>query len=79
MCDVREDGTAYASGTGDNERIRISDKGTDTVRVEKQVPGRCKCMAATYAEHLDGVNSGDFAPHVYNGFFWQPQNAQETE
>jgi hypothetical protein len=76
VCDVREDGTAYASA-GDNERIQISDKGTDTCQVEKQVPGRCKCMAATYMEHLDTVRAGDAAPHVYSGFFWQTNNARE--
>jgi hypothetical protein len=79
VCDVREDGTAYASA-GDNERMKISDKGTDARQVEKLVPGRCKCMAATYEEHLVGVHTGTASPHVYGGFFWRTQSdTQETE
>jgi hypothetical protein len=79
VCDVREDGTVYATA-GDNERILISDKGVAMCRVETQVAGRCKCMAATFEDHKQKVWSGEAGAHVYTGFFWQTQNtSRETE
>ncbi len=75
VCDVRDDGTAYAqSETTENTRRLISDKGVDVGRIEKRVPGRCKCLAATFRGHKERVRSGQASDHVYSGPIWLTNN-----
>lgn len=75
VCDVREDGTAYAQGEAiENTRQMICNKGVDVGRVETRVPGRCKCLASSFRDHKDNVRQGRASDHVYSGPIWLSPN-----
>lgn len=77
VCDVRDDGTAYAQGDN-NQRVMICDRGAATMVVETLVAGRCKCLADSYQEHQDRVRHGEAIPHVYSGVYWSAPNDEKN-
>jgi hypothetical protein len=79
VCDVREDGTAYAASAQiENTRRMISDKGVTCGKVEKRPVGRCKCLARTLDEHRAKISTGDAASHVYVGPYWSAPNDERN-
>lgn len=79
VCDVREDGTAYAQGSGENERVMISDRGAATMVIETRAADRCKCLARTYQDHQERVAAGRATAHTYKGFVWLPPGTEKQE
>lgn len=77
VCDVRDDGTAYAQGDN-NERVMICDRGAATMVVETLPVGRCKCLARSYQDHQDRVRHGEATPHVYSGVYWSALNDEKN-